>query len=122
MSTDDLLDEATRLADSDWPPAALTIPVLRALIERVQQAEAERDDLALLVNEHRDALGRKHTYQQSVEAERDSWHQAALTATAGESRAERERDEARGKLDDVRARLDSWDATALRDVLAILDD
>lgn len=87
---------------------------------------AERDDLALLVSEHRDALGRKHAYQQSVEAERDSWHQAALTATAGESRAERERDEARGKLDQVREAVTSVTGEphddVSRDVLAILDE
>lgn len=42
--TDDLLDEATRLADADgWPND--TPDVLRALVTRVREAEAERDRL-----------------------------------------------------------------------------
>ena len=107
--TDDLLDEATRLADSDWPPAARTIPVLRALVERVQQAEADLNE-RIIANQ--------------VIARRE----AGVIA---------ERDAARGKLDKVRVHVgvalsgdDKTMAagvrlvqhhTALREVLAILD-
>lgn len=66
--------------------------------------------------------------QARAEAERqewaDLWQQASTSVLTLQGEAKtltRERDEARGKLDKVRARLDSWDATALRDVLAILD-
>lgn len=107
MSTDDLLDEATRLADvapvgSAAERILVTPRVLRALVERVRQAEAEQD----------------------------SWHQAALLTTADLGRVERERDEARGKIDKVRERVKfhlsgqrngSGISFILDDVLAILD-
>jgi hypothetical protein len=100
--TDDLLDEATRLADSEWPPAALTTPVLRALVERVRAAEAERQEWA------------------------DLWQKAAMSVL----RLTDERDAARGKLDTVRERVKfhlsgqrngSGISFILDDVLAILD-
>ena len=112
----DLLDEATRLADSEWPPAALTIPVLRALVERVQEAEAARQEWA------------------------DLWQKASMSVLTLQDDAKtltRERDAALGKLDAVRvhvgAALSGDDKampsgvrlvqhhTALLDVLAILD-
>lgn len=107
--TDDLLDEATRLADvapvgSAAEQILATPRVLRALVQRVQQAEAARD----------------------------SWHQAALLTTADLGRVERERDAARGKLDKVRALAESMQRAKVgggflsgslntADVLAILD-
>ena len=111
--TDDLLDEATRLAGVAPPGSAaehiLATPrVLRALVERVQEAEAARD----------------------------SWHQAALLTAADLGRVEHERDAARGKLDKVRALVTNPPAFTNRehglsiyghadlrdDLLAILDE
>jgi hypothetical protein len=104
--TDDLLDEATRLADRLHDVDPPEVRVLRALVERVQGAEAARD----------------------------SWHQAALLTTADLGRVERERDEARAKLDTVRQGLvdeiakfehgdseEGWPVHNLRNVLAIID-
>ena len=119
--TDDLLDEATRLAAEFNRQFPITAATLRALVERVQQVESD-----LRVARVGEALG------EVAVRERDQWHQAALTATAGESRAERERDEARGKLDAVHALAEDtsesvnndwgwgYDA-AMERVLAILD-
>jgi predicted nucleic acid-binding Zn-ribbon protein len=96
--TDDLLDEATRLADSEWPPAALTIPVLRALVERVRAAEDRLDSAT-------DAY--------------DGWRNKALDLRS-------DLDEVRAKLDAVRVWLDDVydDGTEWRDLRrlrAILD-
>jgi hypothetical protein len=103
--TDDLLDEATRLADSEWPPAALTIPVLRALVERVRAAEDRLDSAT-------DAY--------------DGWRNKALDLRS-------DLDEARGKLDKVRALAESMQRAKVgggflsgsintADVLDILDE
>src|SRR5690606_2967266 len=78
--TDDLLDEATRLAGVAPPGSAaehiLATPrVLRALVERVRQAEAARQEWA------------------------DRWQKASMSVL----RLTDERDAARGKLDKVRA-------------------
>jgi hypothetical protein len=98
--SDDLLDEATRLAD-DYRNLDEG-RVLLDLIERVQQAEAARD----------------------------SWHQAALLTTADLGRVEHERDAARAQLDKVRRLIPTENPELIeagygidsRDVLAILDD
>lgn len=177
--TDTLLDAARDfIADfRTWRPGRDTDRIVRALVERVQQAEAERDQLGnaafaaycaaggdtdtarnwqeffrpitlpawseVVEREVRQAIRDEEEEAETQAgiaairtAERDSWHQAALTATAGESRAERERDEARGKLDKVREAVTAelecllhdkddpvqcgWKRT-VRDVLAILD-
>jgi len=94
MSTDPLLDEATRLADVAPPGSAaehiLATPrVLRALVERVQEAEAARQEWA------------------------DRWAKASMSVLSLLDDVEtltRERDEARANIDKV------------REVLAILDD
>lgn len=118
MSTDDLLDEATRLADSDWPPAALTIPVLRALVERVQQAEAERETC------YSDECGEPcQSWQAMKRAEMAEYKRQA--ETTGQRLGE-----ARGKLDKVRdwahhirttRQRGDIEYNAASDVLAILD-
>ncbi|WP_353707621.1 hypothetical protein ABRQ22_17320 [Cellulosimicrobium sp. ES-005] len=108
--TDDLLDEATRLADNS--PGVGVGPLLRALVERVQQAEAEARHL------------------RSIATREVAAHETQVARLAAE------RDVARGKLDKVReavtAELDcllhddddpvqcGWKRT-VRDVLAILD-
>lgn len=100
--TDDLLDEATRLADGK-PQVRDDVRILRALIERVQQAEAERQEWA------------------------DLWQQASMSVL----RLTDERDAARGKLDKVRdwahhirttRQRGDIEYNAASDVLAILDD
>lgn len=94
----DLLDEATRLAlkhDAAYY-ATNTSRILRALVERVQQAEAERQEWA------------------------DLWQQASMSVL----RLTDERDAARGKLDKVRALADEAPDNLLdelRTLLAILD-
>ena len=110
--SDDLLDEATRLADRHTAGyrETETSRIVRALVERVQQAEAERDDLALLVSEHRDALGRKHAYQQSVEAKLD----------AAQAKLYKLRERVKFHLSGQRN--GSGISFILDDVLAILDD
>lgn len=131
--TDDLLDEATRLAERLPVLMGGSIAeTLRALVERVQQAEAERQEWADLWKRASMGVLTLQDEAKALTRERDSWHQAALTATAGESRAERERDEARGKLDKVRQVAEDtsesvsndwgwgYDA-AMERVLAILD-
>lgn len=115
--TDDLLDEATRLAD-DYR-FAKTGRILRDLIERVQQAEALKNDYA-------------QQYEDAVDARVSAMNERDDKARDGRLRlaaAERERDAARGKLDKVRALIQTSDpdeAEAMygliaRDVLAILD-
>ena len=91
--TDDLLDEATRLADSEWPPAALTIPVLRALVERVRAAEAEAISLRSIVS---------HETQMREDAEA----RASQYVRAWRERAERAETFADGRLNEARAKLD----------------
>ena len=102
--TDDAVEAATRLLSGDMPYTEENIDrTLRALVERVQQAEADESE-------------------QSDEA--DYW--------VGQlERAEAERDAARGKLDTVRERVKfhrsgqrngSGISFILDDVLAILDD
>ena len=99
MTTDPLLDEATRLADRLHDVDPPEVRVLRALVERVRAAEAgERE-----AREHMASNG-----------------YLAL-------RMEAQRDEARGKLDKVRAAasryLNECDQSEVlaSDVLAILD-
>lgn len=96
--TDDLLDEATRLADRLHDVDPPEVRVLRALVERVRAAEEGLGDMTF---------------------NRDVFRRAMNQALA-------ERDEARGKLDAVRAWLDDVhdDGTEWRDLRrlrAILD-
>ena len=110
MSTDALLDEATRLATMTqeditlpWRHAEALAPIVRALVERVREAEAERQEWA------------------------DLWQQASMSVLTLQDDAKtltRERDEARGKLDKVRALADEAPDNLLdelRTLLAILD-
>ena len=95
--TDDLLDEATRLAGV-FSGTSMD-RTLRALVERVREAEAERQEWA------------------------DLWQKASMSVL----RLTDERDAARGKLDKVRAAasryLNECDQSEVlaSDVLAILD-
>lgn len=98
----DLLDEATRLADRmepKWPyddDTRSDADTVRALVERVQQAEAGREQYSQL------------------------WQKASMSVL----RLTDERDEARGKLDKVRALADEAPNNLLdelRTLLAILD-
>jgi hypothetical protein len=77
--TDDLLDEATRLAAEFNRQFPITAATLRALVERVQEAEAARQEWA------------------------DLWQKASMSVLTLQDDAEtltRERDEARAKLDE----------------------
>lgn len=95
--TDDLLDEATRLADvapvgSAAERILATPRVLRALVERVRDAENEADTqagIAAIRTAERDSLRFELDGARAV-ARKDNEHLIA------------ERDEARGKLDKVR--------------------
>lgn len=102
--TDDLLGQATRLADNS--PDVGVGPLLRALVERVRDAEQGRDETFKL------------------------WQRASMSVL----RLTDERDEARGKLDAVREIVTNppvfgdiaparWygQSDMQRDVLAILD-
>ncbi len=102
MSTDDLLDEATRLARAEYVSVDVS-DCLRALVERVRDAEAERQEWA------------------------DLWQQASMSVL----RLTDERDAARGKLDKVRdwahhirttRQRGDIEYNAASEVLAILDD
>ena len=101
--SDTLLDEATRLAGV-FSGTSMD-RTLRALVERVREAEAERQEWA------------------------DLWQKASMGVLSLQGDAEtltRERDAARGKLDKVRAWLDDVydDGTEWRDLRrlrAILD-
>jgi len=103
--SDPLLDEATRLAAEFNRQFPITAATLRALVERVREAEAERQEWANL------------------------WQKASMSVLTLQGDAKtltRERDAARGKLDKVRAWLDDVydDGTEWRDLRrlrAILD-
>ncbi len=96
-ATDDLLDEATRLADNS--PGVGVGPLLRALVERVQQAEAEAISLRSIVSHEtqmrEDAEARASQNMEYVRA----WRERAERA---ETFADGRLNEARGKLDKVR--------------------
>ena len=104
--SDPLLDEATRLAAEFNRQFPITAATLRALVERVREAEAERQEWANL------------------------WQKASMSVLTLQGDAKtltRERDAARGKLDKVRAAasryLNECDQSEVlaSDVLAILD-
>ena len=155
--SDPLLDEATRLADTGEREGMVVAPTraLRALVERVQAAEAERDMLGNAAFAGYCAAGgdtdsarnwaeffRPITYpiwSEVVEREvrqaiRDEENEAENQAGIATIRTA-ERDEARGKLDAVRALVTNPPAFTNRehglsiyghadlrdDVLAILD-
>lgn len=86
--SDDLLDEATRLANEG---AYDTADTLRALVERVQQAEADAD-------------GYK-TGEGLANGVAERWARRCM-------KAREERDEARAKLDKVRALAVQWSEEA----------
>ena len=149
---DPLLDEATRVADAyqrEIPSGISPIAdLLRALVERVQAAEAERDMLGNAAFAGYCAAGgdtdsarnwaeffRPITYpiwSEVVEREvrqaiRDEENEAENQAGIATIRTA-ERDEARGKLDTVRTYIRQHDETSPTgreqwgaDVLAILD-
>jgi len=128
---DNLLDEATRLAGVAPPGSAaehiLATPrVLRALVERVREAEADE-------SEQSDEADYWVGQLERAEAERQEWanlwQKASMSVLTLQGDAEtltRERDAARAKLDKVRAWLDDVydDGTEWRDLRrlrAILD-
>jgi hypothetical protein len=85
--TDDLLDEATRLAANRnvFSPDDPAVRILRALVERVKQVEAERE-----------------TY------EREALNAAMNLHMGRAKRAEAERDAARDKLAAVKDAAETW--------------
>ena len=123
MTTDPLLDEATRLADRLHDVDPPEVRVLRALVERVRAAEAERDSWKTRASvaaeemlEMSTALARVEFLHQGCEFIRRKDVESVLS----------QRDSARGKLDAVRAWLDDVydDGTEWRDLRrlrAILD-
>ncbi|MBN0040212.1 hypothetical protein JN535_08535 [Cellulosimicrobium cellulans] len=122
--TDDLLDEATRLADHLGTADG---ELVRALVERVREAENNTETLEGIVEIRTAERDEYKTGEGLANGVAERWARRCMEARA-------ERDAARGKLDKVRALVTNppvfgdlapvrWYGFAdmQRDVLAILD-
>lgn len=107
--TDDLLDEATRLADAEYVSADAA-DMIRVLVERVRAAEAERDTC------YSDECGEPCQSWQAMKRAELAEHKRQAETTG------QRLGEARGKLDKVREAVQSGAIVAESDLLlAILD-